>query len=128
MDERAPSGLSRALRSEPAQVEQDAFLRVVGAPARPGFGSSPQPSGQGRVRRTTESSVILHNPGSALARFRDQTERAATMPGVTMPSFRCRECGSKATTKGRQKTANGWRCEACKRAREAHKATKEAAA
>lgn len=122
MDERAPSGLSRALRGEPAQVEQDAFLRVVGAPARPGFGNSPQPSGQGRVRRTTESSVILHNPGSALARFRDQTERAATMPGVTMPSFRCGECGRSATTKGRQKTGNGWRCEACKRAQEARRA------
>lgn len=123
MDERAPSGLSRALRSEPAQVEQDAVLRVVGAPARPGFGRSSQPSGQGRVRRTTESSVILHNPGSALARFRDQTERAATMPGVTMPSFRCGECGRSATTKGRQRTAgNGWRCEACKRAREARRA------
>lgn len=128
MDERAPSGLSRALRGEPAQGEQDAVLRVVGAPALPGFGSSPQPSGQGRVCRTTESSVILHNPGSALARFRDQTERAATMPGVTMPSFRCGECGRKATTKGRQKTGIGWRCEACKRVREAHKATKEAAA
>lgn len=64
----------------------------------------------------------LHNPGEAIERFRAQTERQKTMPGVTLPSFRCRECGSKATTKGRQKTANGWRCEACKRAREARRA------
>mgnify|MGYP001766277885 CR=1 FL=1 len=47
MDERAPSGLSRAPRSEPAQVEQDAVLRVVGAPARPGFGSKAERGGQG---------------------------------------------------------------------------------
>lgn len=63
----------------------------------------------------------LHNPGAALSAFREQTERQAKMPGVTRPSFRCRECGRYSGTKGRQKAAEGWRCEACKLAREAMK-------
>ena len=47
MDHRTPASLPRPLRGEPAQVEQDAVLRVVGAPARPGFGSEAERCGQG---------------------------------------------------------------------------------
>lgn len=42
-----------------------------------------------------------------------QTGRQAVMPGVTGPSFRCGECGRHRATKGRKKTAVGWRCAEC---------------
>lgn len=58
-------------------------------------------------------------PGADLADYREQTERQATMPGVMRPSFRCRDCGQSKGTKGRQRLAHGWRCEACKIKREA---------
>lgn len=66
----------------------------------------------------------MHYPGNAIARYREQTAvKGSNMNGVMAPSFRCVECGRSATTKGRQRTAgNGWRCEACKRAREARRA------
>ena len=59
--------------------------------------------------------------------FREQTERQAAMPGVTGPSFRCVECGRSRATKGRKKTAAGWRCAACHQAREQRRAGKGAA-
>ena len=46
--------------------------------------------------------------------YRAQTERQAPMPGVTRPSFRCQHCGQFRGTQGRQKTATGWRCHACR--------------
>ena len=66
-------------------------------------------------------------PGADLAEYREQTERQATMPGVMRPSFRCAECGRSRATKGRKKTAMGWRCAECHQAREYRKAIKEAA-
>lgn len=68
----------------------------------------------------------LQFPGAAITSFRAQTERQRAMPGVTRPSFRCRECGRNCGTKGRQKMREGWRCEACKLAREARKAIRGA--
>ena len=61
------------------------------------------------------------------AAYRAQTGRQAAMPGVTGPSFRCGECGRHRATKGRKKTATGWRCAGCHQAREARRAIKEAA-
>ncbi len=66
-------------------------------------------------------------PGADLADYRAQTERQASMPGVTGPSFRCGECGRTCRIKGRKKTAAGWRCASCHQAREYRKAIKEAA-
>ena len=60
------------------------------------------------------------------AAFREQTGRQAAMPGVTGPSFRCVECGRSRATKGRKKTAAGWRCAECHQAREYRKAIKGA--
>ncbi|MCK2097534.1 hypothetical protein [Thauera aromatica] len=60
--------------------------------------------------------------------YRVQTTRQAKMPGVTRPSFRCSECGYYRGTAGRQKTASGWRCAACKRMREARAEQKMAEA
>ena len=60
-------------------------------------------------------------------RYREQTGRQAAMPGVTGPSFRCVECGRSRATKGRKKTAAGWRCAECHQAREYRKAIKESA-
>ena len=54
--------------------------------------------------------------------FREQTGRQATMPGVMRPSFRCGECGRHRATKGRKKTAVGWRCAGCHQARDAKEA------
>ena len=59
--------------------------------------------------------------------YQAQTGRQAAMPGVTGPSFRCGECGRHRATKGRKKTAAGWRCAACHQAREYRRAIKEAA-
>ena len=58
--------------------------------------------------------------------FREQTDRQARMAGVTGPSFRCGECGRHRATKGRKKTATGWRCAECHQSREYRKAIKEA--
>ena len=60
-------------------------------------------------------------------RYREQTERQASMPGVTGPSFRCVECGRSRATKGRKKTAAGWRCAECHHALEQRKARMGAA-
>jgi len=43
------------------------------------------------------------------------------------PSFRCVACGQSRATKGRKKTAAGWRCAECHQAREYRKAIKGAA-
>lgn len=66
-------------------------------------------------------------PGEDLADYREQTERQATMPGVTGPSFRCGECGRTLLIKGRKKMAAGWRCAGCHQAREYRKAIRGAA-
>lgn len=65
----------------------------------------------------------LNYPGSAIARYRDQTEtKCSNMNGVMAASFRCCECGRSRATKGRKKTAAGWRCAECHQAREARRA------
>ena len=61
---------------------------------------------------------------TGLDRYREATERQATMPGVMRPSFRYTECGRSRATKGRKKTATGWRCAECHQAREYRKAIK----
>lgn len=71
--------------------------------------------------------MMMKYPGADLADYREQTERQATMPGVMRPSFRCRDCGQSKGTKGRKKTATGWRCAECHQAREYRKAIKGAA-
>ena len=58
------------------------------------------------------------------AAFREQTDRQASMPGVTGPSFRCGECARERRTLGRKKTAAGWRCAGCNQAREQCRAGK----
>ena len=60
-------------------------------------------------------------------RFREQTERQASMPGVTSPTFRCVACGRRSAMKGYKRTAAGSVCAACKQARERRKAGKGAA-
>ena len=52
-------------------------------------------------------------------RYREQTERQASMPGVTSPTFRCVACKRVATTKGCKQLSVGRICAACKLAREA---------
>ena len=70
----------------------------------------------------------LHYPGNDLARYREQTEvKSSNMNGVMSPSFRCVACGQSRATKGRKKTAVGWRCAGCHQAREYRKAIKGAA-
>lgn len=56
------------------------------------------------------------------AAYREQTAGQGKMAGVTGPSFRCGECGRHRATKGRKKTAVGWRCAGCHQAREYRKA------
>ena len=58
--------------------------------------------------------------------FREQTERQASMPGVTSPTFRCVACGRRSSMKGSKRTAAGSVCAACKQAREQRKAIREA--
>ena len=60
-------------------------------------------------------------------RFREQTERQASMPGVMSPTFRCVACGRVATTKGCKRLSTGSICAACKQAREQRRAGKGAA-
>ena len=59
-------------------------------------------------------------------RYREQTERQASMPGVTSPTFRCVSCGRRSATKGYKRTAAGSICAACNQAREQRKARKGA--
>lgn len=66
-------------------------------------------------------------PGADLADYREQTERQATMPGVTRPSFRCAKCGCSKGVSGRKRLSVGWLCAECHQAREYRKAIKEAA-
>ena len=60
-------------------------------------------------------------------RYREQTERQASMPGVMSPTFRCVACKRVATTKGCKRLSIGSICAACKQAREYRKAIKGAA-
>ena len=60
-------------------------------------------------------------------RYRKQTERQASMPGVTSPTFRCVACGRRSGMKGRKRTAAGSVCAACQQAREQRKAGNGAA-
>ena len=59
--------------------------------------------------------------------FREQTERQARMPGVTMPTFVCVACKSRSVTKGCKQLSVGRICAACKQAREQRRAGKGAA-
>lgn len=59
-------------------------------------------------------------------RYREQTERQASMPGVTSPTFRCVACGRRSAMKGHKRTAAGSVCAACNQAREQRKAIREA--
>ncbi len=58
--------------------------------------------------------------------FREQTERQASMPGVTSPTFRCVACGRRSAMKGYKRTAAGSVCASCHQAREQRKAIREA--
>ena len=60
-------------------------------------------------------------------RYREQTARKASMPGVMSPTFRCVACGRRSAMKGYKRTAAGSVCAACNQAREQRKASKEAA-
>lgn len=60
-------------------------------------------------------------------RYREQTERQASMPGVTSPTFRCVACGRRSAMHGYKRTAAGSICAACHQAREQRKARKVAA-
>ena len=55
-------------------------------------------------------------------RYREQTERQAQCPGVTMPSFVCVACGRRSATKGCKQLSIGRICAACNVARTARKA------
>jgi len=61
-------------------------------------------------------------PGADLADYREQTERQATMPGVTRPSFVCVACKRRSVTKGCKQLSVGRICAACHQAREARRA------
>ncbi len=56
--------------------------------------------------------------------YREQTERQASMPGVTSPTFRCVACGRRSAMKGCKRTAAGSICAACNQAREQCRAGK----
>ena len=60
-------------------------------------------------------------------RYREQTERQASMPGVMSPTFRCVDCGRRSAMHGYKRTAAGSVCAACHRAREQRRAGKGAA-
>ena len=51
-------------------------------------------------------------------RYREQTERQASTPGVTSPTFVCVACGRRSAMKGYKRTAAGSVCAACNQARE----------
>ncbi len=59
-------------------------------------------------------------------RYREQTERQAQCPGVTMPSFVCVACGRRSVTKGCKQLSVGRICAKCNEAREYRKAIREA--
>ena len=59
-------------------------------------------------------------------RYREQTERQASMPGVMSPTFRCVACGRRSAMKGYKRTAAGSVCAACNQAREYRKTIREA--
>jgi hypothetical protein len=61
-------------------------------------------------------------------RYREQTARQRSHPGVTRPSFRCIACGRRAAMKGCKKTSVGTICASCKEARETRKVMKRVAA
>ena len=61
-------------------------------------------------------------------RFREQTARQASMPGVTLPTFVCVACGRRSVTKGCKKLSIGRICAARNQAREYRKAIMEAQA
>ena len=61
-------------------------------------------------------------------RYREQTERQASMPGVMSPTFRCVACGRRSAMKGSKRTAAGSVCAACQQAREQRKAGRSGAA
>ena len=58
------------------------------------------------------SSLTLQN-GAVEHRYRDTTNGQRSMPGATMPSFRCPRCGQYRQTRGRKKIDGRWRCEKC---------------
>lgn len=58
--------------------------------------------------------------------FREQTDRQASCPGVTLPTFKCIACKRVSVTKGCKRTAAGTICAACHQAREYRKAIKRA--
>lgn len=60
-------------------------------------------------------------------RYREQTERQASMPGVMSPTFRCVACGRRSAMHGYKRTAAGSVCAACNQAREARRARRQAA-
>ena len=60
-------------------------------------------------------------------RYREQTERQASMPGVMSPTFRCVACGRRSAMKGYKRTAAGSICAACHQAREQRRARMGAA-
>ena len=60
-------------------------------------------------------------------RYREQTERQASMPGATAPSFRCVACSRRSSMKGSKRTAVGSICASCHQAREARRARRQAA-
>lgn len=73
----------------------------------------------------------IHQPGAAIASFREQTERQKKMPGVTLCSFVCKACGQSKRIGGRKELVKGCQrlgyvCAECHARREARKA-KEAA-
>lgn len=57
-------------------------------------------------------------------RYREQTERQASMPGVMSPAFRCVACSRRSSMKGSKRTAAGSICAACNQAREQRRAGK----
>ena len=59
--------------------------------------------------------------------YREQTERQASMPGVTSLTFRCVACKRRSVTKGCKQFSIGRICAACNQAREQRRAGKGAA-
>ena len=49
----------------------------------------------------------IHQPGAAIASFREQTERQKKMAGVTLCSFICKSCGGSKRIGGRKELVKG---------------------
>ena len=65
---------------------------------------------------------------TALARYRDATERQRSCAGATAPSFICASCRRSRLQAGRKKVCKGvYRCAACHQALEQRKARMGAA-